>query len=61
MPRAFDEPLLASDVRTLGERHIGAIEQMGLYDPGWADGWLGLIQLVVAYCMFQGWESEYGD
>ena len=54
----FDEALTAGEVQVLGERHVTALEHLGLYDPGWLDGWSGLVQLFTAYCMFHGWERD---
>lgn len=54
----FDQPIEMEALATLGERHLGALEDMGIYNPIWLEGWKGVIQLLIGYCIFHGWEDR---
>lgn len=43
-------PLVA--LAKIGEKYVPGFQDFGLYAPAWCDGWEGLLQLIVAYCIF---------
>lgn len=57
----FDRPPEVEDILALGEKYVEGLQQFGIYDPKWRGGWQGLMQLLIGYCIFHGWESEYGS
>lgn len=56
----FEYPPQHDDVLFLGEKYVSGLQHFGIYDPNWQDGWLGVIQLLIGYCIFHGWEMENG-
>lgn len=55
----FAQPLSADQIRLLGERLVaGGLEELGIYQPGWQDGWMGMVQLILGYCIFHGWKER---
>jgi uridine kinase len=55
----FDQPLSASMIAFLGEKHIAGLQDLGIYAPLWQADWGGLLQLLVAYCIFQESGKDY--
>ncbi|MBB4096130.1 hypothetical protein [Brucella pecoris] len=53
----FKVPVDFEDILALAEKHVGGLEEFGVYDPHWHTGWIGVIQLILSYCMFHGWKS----
>lgn len=55
----FAQPLSADQIRLIGERLVvGGLEDLGIYQPGWQDGWMGMVQLILGYCIFHGWKEH---
>lgn len=57
----FERNPEVEDILALGEKYVEGLQQFGIYDPKWHGGWQGLMQLLIGYCIFHGWESEYGS
>lgn len=51
----FDQPFDIEDIWALGEKHVGGLEEFGVYSPHWHAGWMGIVQLIMGYCVFHGW------
>jgi uridine kinase len=50
--------LSAEQIAELGERHVHGLREWGLYNPEWEDGWTGLLQLLLSYCIFCSWKEN---
>jgi uridine kinase len=57
----FDVPPTRDDIIFLGEKYVSGLQHFGIYDPDWHEGWQGVIQLLIGYCVFHGWEMENGS
>lgn len=47
--QGFPNPEILTD---LGEKYADPLQDMGVYAPQWAAGWNGLLQLMIAACIF---------
>lgn len=49
---AFDAPVQREVIEALGEKHITGLQDLAIYDPEWQDGFDGILQLFLAWCIF---------
>lgn len=54
----FDTPVSAEIAQMVGEKHLVGLQDFGVYEPQWLDGWQAQIQLILGYCIFHGWRDR---
>jgi len=54
----LDPSVGQDEIRIWGEKHVKGLDFFGIYDPPWNNGWTGVLQLVITYCIFNDWEQR---
>ena len=55
----MDEPPEISVINSLGEKYVEGLDLFGVYDPQWSDGWDGIMQLLIMFCILSDWEEQF--
>ena len=45
-------------INALREKYVEGLDLFGVYTPKWSDGWNGVMQLFIMYCIFSDWEDQ---
>ncbi len=47
----FRDTLPVYVLEQVGEKHLTSVQDLGLYSPVWLEGWDGILQLLIVYCV----------